>query len=727
MSERAPRGAWRPSLRTAATVVLGAWTAGLVVAAVQLDAWNDELARTLLQIRADTVFRTRMAEAREPIPREWYRSKALALLAASDKLQDDTTWALFVPGAWRRFDDLRPRAAARIERAFSEIAVETVRRELYFRASRLTGVPQDSHTAELLVARGCMPPALSADPDAPGQNSAAPRQPPELVAIGHQLAAIEELDRAVQAMLALQRSGDADPENLRLLVRYTLGVELPGQLSRSAAFFRNVLKPEDVSFAAVGVQRLQEAARCSVAVLMKALDTRLFERDELLATETWLAERAARLFAPGARPGSFAQTVQAYREVVAGLAEQEALLASGDYTWLRQASASLGPTHDRVLARMSRIGLLGPQAAEQARRQSAGAVQRFRRQFGLVFGAIGEAALVWQPERARLALSPQRLALRDGLAALLREPYMVPPADRAIPEAAPAPLAWDTQRLEQALSLADARRRFAAEILPVFPPALRRNIAQFVEGHLAQRVQDAAVEAMSPAPPAGITLFDAAGYRLQREHLQKVQALLAELGARARADKLRALVSRDLVERLALAEAGMWRSFVYSARMQHFGWWQGEGSPVFQAFGVADHTTLRHLLAQQFSRFDEFGREAAVLLAHADASTASHPTVQRWQGMVPDLKRYRAGAADSSLLALERYLLALGPDFSRSNCLEKLAAAAPSFARTDEFAQRHGQIHRALMSRCAELRSPGWPPSPARAPAAPAQAAAPFG
>jgi type VI secretion system protein ImpL len=501
VSEPDRRGSWRTTLRVIASVLLGAWAAGLVVAAVQLDTWNDELARTLLQIRADAVFRTRMVEAGEPIPREWYRSKALALLAASEKLQDDTTWALFVPGAWRRFDDLRPRVAARIEKAFSETAVETVRRELYFRASQLTGVPQDTRTAELVASRGCAPPAFSAAAEGSGQAAGSARQPRELAAIEDRLSAIEELDRAVQAMVALQSSGD--PGNLRLVVRYTLGVELPGQLSRGAAFFRNVVEPEHATFAAIGVPRLQHAVRCSVAALMKALDKRLFERDDLLATETYLAQRAARLFAPGVRPGSYAQTVQTYREMVAALGEQEAMLASGDYGWLRQANSSLGPTHDRLLGRMAHIGLLGPEAVEQVRRQSASTLQRSRRQFGLVFGAAGDAALVWQPGRGRLVLSPQRLALRDALAALLREPYMAPAADHAFPVAAAAPLAWDTQRLEQALAIADAHRRFTTETLPMFPPVLRRGIAQFVEGHLAQLVQDATVEAMSPARPQG--------------------------------------------------------------------------------------------------------------------------------------------------------------------------------------------------------------------------------
>jgi type VI secretion system protein ImpL len=695
------RGLLRLILGRIAALVLGAWLVGLVFAAVQLDAWSNELVRTLLQIRADSVFRFRMAEGREPIPREWYRSRTLALLAASEELQDDTGWTLFVPGSWRPFDDLRPRVAARIERAFSDIAVETVRRELYFRASQVTGVPQNSETAELLPSGDCEPGRAAASPDGSGRPQPKAKEPTELVFAQHHLEEIEQLDRAVQAMLALQSHGTADSENLRLLVRYTLGVELPGRLSRTAAFFRTGLKPEDVTFATTGVPRLQQAARCSMSKAMKTLDARLFARNDLLEAEAFLAQRAPRLLAPAAKPGSYAETVDGYRNLVAALNEQETLLATGEYAWLHQASGSLGPTHDRLLARISRISLLGPPAEEQVRRQSSAAVQRFRRQFSLVFGPSSEPALMWQQAHGRLVLSSQRVALRDALVALLQEPFMAAPAERAIPAAAPAPLSWDLQRLELALATAEARRRFVSDDLPRFPPGVRPAIGRFVEAHLAQLVQDAVVEAMRPGATAG---FDAMAYRAQREQLAKVQALLIELGARSRADKLSALLSRDLVDRLALAEERIWRLPIYSPRMQDFGWWQGEGSPVLQALGAADSLSLRYSLSQLLSQLDGLGREAGALLAYADTSAAASPTVSRWQGMTGELRRYRAGSPDSSLMKLERYLMLVGPDLNRSNCLERLMPAAPAGAPADEFAQRHIQIHHALISRCAELR-----------------------
>jgi len=685
-----------------AGAALGFWAIGLVVAAVHLAAWNQELMRTLLQIRADTVFRQRMAELHETIPRDWYRSKALALLAASEKLQDDTYWMLFVPGSWRPFDDLRERLALRIEREFSEIAVETVRRELFYRASELTGVAQDKASAELLVGGGCAQPPLPRDVPAAGS---APQQLPEFIALQTHLDAMVQLDRALQAMLALQEHGSDDAGHLRVLVQYTLGAELPGQLTRAAVYFRSGLKPWDPAYNAVGLANLRYAARCSVGKAMAVLDVRLFERDDLIATEAYLSQRAARLLSPPSRPPPYAETVQGLREVVAALDRQEALLSHGDYGWLHRGAPSLGPVHEGLLARMAGIGLLGPEAVDQLRRHSSVGLQRFRDQFARTFGASGEPPLVWVADRGRLALSPQRVALRDGLVALLQEPFMAQPAARAFPASVASPLSWDTQRLDQALALADVRRRFASESLPQFPRPVQAGIAQIVNTQLAQMVQDGALEAMLPASGGeGPSAFDAAAFRAQRTQLSKVQALLAELGARGRAERLRALLAQDVLDRLALAEQALWRTPLFSPRVQEFSWWQGEGSPILQAFGVADGLTLRHLLAQGSGQLHEWSAQAQVLLAYADASIAFNPTVLRWQGMAPEMDRYRPGRAEGSLGALERYVVTLGPELNRGNCAERLSAT-PVSGGTDEFAQRHVQMHRALYARCIELRA----------------------
>ncbi len=283
---------------------------------------------------------------------------------------------------------------------------------------------------------------------------------------------------------------------------------------------------------------------------------------------------------------------------------------------------------------------------------------------------------------------------------------MVQPESRPIPLAAPTPLTWDVQRLQQAQLLAEIRRRFAVESLPRFPPSARAGIAMIVNHHLAQVVQDIAMEAMLPPLASdAASPFDAAAYRAQREQLGKVQVLLAQLGAQGRAEQLRALLSRDVQERLALGEQALWQSTLFSARTQDFGWWQGEGSPILQAFGVADGLALRSTLAQQIAGMDAAARQAAALLPYVDPNAnpgiAHAPTVRRWAGMLPELDHYRGRSG--SLYALERYLLA-GAELNRANCLERLADIQVQESPTDEFGQRVLHIHRALLARCGQLR-----------------------
>lgn len=689
-----------------AFALLGAWMAALGVAAVKLDAWNDELVHTLLQIRADAAFQDRMAQRGQAIPREWYRNKALALLSAADKLQDDTTWTLVMPGSWRSFDNLKERVGQRIERAFNEIAVEAVRRELLFRTSQVTGVPLDGRTGELLVGRGCAAPPVHDNLDYVARPAVAPQELPEYIAMENYLAAASELDRALQAMSGLRQPSPADEENVRRLVRYALGAELPGRLARSAAFFRTGLKPGDAAQAPPSTGQVRQALRCSLARGMGALDSRMFERNDLLATEAYLAQRERRLFAAGARPATFAVTLQGYQEVIDVLNQQEALLSRGDYGWIRGDAATLGPAHEALLERMSNIGLLGPEAVAQVRSESAVSLRRLRGEYQAAFAREGEPGLVWLDDRGgHFALSAQRLALRDALTALLREPFMADPGARDWPAGPAVPLSWDMSKLEQAMALEDERRRFAEDDLPRFPPQVRASVARFVESHLALWVQAYTLEAMAGRRRADpLASFDPAAYAAEREQLRKVEALLAGLGARSRAARLRALLAGDVLARLGLAEEALRASMIYADRAGDFGWWQGENAPLLRALGVADALTLRYALAQQLGRLDQVGRQAAIYLRYADPSIGSSPLVLRWRTIVTELDRYRAARPDSSLLALQRYLLALGPDLSGANCAQKLSAV-PAATGMDAFSLRQAQIHQALARRCGELRA----------------------
>lgn len=684
--------------RGAAGAVLLAWAAGLVFAALELHVWERELVQTMLQLRADRTFRVRMAQRREPVPREWYRAKALALLAAGGRLQDDDRWARFVPGSWQPVDSLRERVAQRLEREFSEIALETIRRELDFRASQLAGVPRDPLSGELQPARTCAEPAPVNSFQVVGVSG---QGVPELEAVQSHLAQIEAFEHAVQALRALQSASGGGAQALRELVHYTLGADMTGDLSRSAALLRQVLQPTDPAQERARAARWQQALRCSLAKRMAALDARVFDRSDLLAGEAMLASRLRELSRPTDRP--VAESVAQWRDAVARLTAQEQLLGTGANGWLLGRSQDLGPLHEALLARMARVQLLGDDAVQALRRHSAAALQRLQR--GVRALTAGpHPALVWREEQQRLAAAPERIALREQLTALLQEPFMTAVPARGWPPGDAGALAWDTQRLADALELGQLRRRFATERLPRFPPGMRLAVARVVDRQLAQQVEDAAADAMRPAGvaiPAGAQL---AAWRAQRQQAVRVQALLAQLGAGGSAERLRVLLAGDVAARLALADDALAQSPLTGPQLEDFGWWSGEPAPLLRAFGVLDAAALRQAIAQQVGGLHQLRAQVAPLLQEARATSADR-LAARWQAIAAELDRARAGRADGSLGAFRQALLSLGPDLTLATCASRVAAAPAPRASDDVFARRHRALLEALARRCGELRT----------------------
>ena len=682
----------------AARALLVLWAIGLAVAAFQLGSWREELTRTLVQLNADAQFRARI-QRRDAVDPEWYRRKALSLLAATERMRRDTAWTLFVPGSWHVFDGLEERLQERVAREFGDIVVETIRRELYARASQLTGVPQARATGDLEAGGECQSPVPQ---NLERKLAGAPEELPEFAAVAGYVRKVEQLDAAVQAFLSLQYAS-GQPEQLRKLVAYTLGTALPGTLAQGAVLFHG---PDEVNLEPALMQtRLQWATRCALAKGMAALHTRLLDTNDLFALEQGLAQHSAGLFDPGARPLPFARTLERYRAVHALLDDQQALLTRGQNAWMRSGTLQLGPAYQEVLRRIAATRLLGPEVAQQLQGQSGAAFAQFRRQFEAAFGSQGEPGIVWLEQEQRFGLSPQRAGLRAGLAALLQASFMREeeplPAARARTAAA-LPLVT-----EEARALADARARFLGEHLATFPPAAQVVVHHVVDARVSELIYRKAYRAVNAALPGDIqTPLEPARFRQQREQVAQLNALLKETGGAALGQRLLALMDGELLRRLAVIDADWRQQALHDGSGGDFGWWQGEALSVAQAVGAADAGSVPPAIARMATRLDLLDQQAKAMIALGSPALAAEPAALRWVRLQAELERYQARSGDSSLLRLERYLTALGGDLRRDNCAERLAsaAAAPGASADDDIAQRHLQIHQALVNRCMQLR-----------------------
>lgn len=702
---RARFGSFSATALTLGWLLLAAWAVGMVAAAIQLGSWRQELSRTLLQLNADAQFRAR-AHTREAVDPEWYRRKALALLSATQRLQHDASWTLFIPGSWHTFDNLEEQIQVRLEREFSDIVVETMRRELYAHAGKLTGVPLVRGSGELQPGAECQSPVPQ---NVDRRMTVAAEDLPEFVAVSQYVAAVEGLDDALQSFNSLQYSG-GQPDQLRKLVAYTLDQQLPGALEGAVNMFHS---GEEVKLQPALMQtRLQWATRCALGKAMSALHTRLLNTNDLFALEQGLVERSTGLFEPSARPAAFDRTLERYRAVHALLEDQHALLSKGHNDWMGQGTLQLGPAYQQVLARVARTRLLGPEVVQQLQNQSGEAFVEFRRQFELAFGTRGEPGIVWIEGEKRFGLSADRAALRQGLGALLKTSFMAEDTART------AKTGRETGSLakvvQEARALADERERAVTEIVPTFPRQAQPVVQRVIDTRVSELVYQRAFRTLKAGLPTDPrSPIDPVTFRQQREQVLALQAVLKETGASGLGDRLVATLDGELVRRLAGLHEDWMQQPLQGARADDFAWWTGEPISLAQTLGAAESTTPPSL-GRTATRLDQLTQQARALLSLGSPGLANDPAATRWREMHAELDRYNARAADSSLLRLERYLASLGTDLRRENCAERLIANQPVAAHADEIAQRHVQLHQALTKRCMELRiAPGMPLVPA--------------
>ncbi len=701
--QRLRRPALSRTLRWGAMAVPAVWALALVIAGVRLSSDAEDMVAALAQLDRET--RASLPGTAAP-DLERNRSRAVSTLALMERVDAGVMWSVAVPGSWSVFDDLHDRLRARLEKGFSENSLEPLRQGAYARVSKLTGVPTDPSTGHLIAGAGCALPAGWDEQVRSAQRTGIDVEDlPEFAAMLQYAGQLEELDRAVKAMTRLTTGAEAPAgDDLKLVARVFLGAELPGNPHRAAALLRQQAR----NAAPLSLPAMQQAAGCSFELAAQALYARLFSRNELLLAERAVSERLQQVIA-SASATDWIQQLQGWQGVQDALRQQELLLAPGKGSWMRRRNLQLGQAHDALLQRIQAVSLLGPAPVELARKVAGDELARFLNDWDTALGGkadpLGGAGLQWQEKESRWALSEDRAALQASLTALRAQPFMRIAGNRPLPDLpAGSMLAWEKGRLDQALALGDARKRFQAELLPKFPLAVREYIEGLADAALAEGVVDQLASGAVIVPRSTLASAASGTSEADRVRLAKARMLLGELGADDAATRLQQLIAADAVARLRVLDEAVRQAGLYQPRDADLRSWTGDKGPMLQAFGVGDAAGLSAYLAQQHAFLEGVGREAEPLLQALEGQAGNDAVVQRWRGIVADLARYRLKSPASSLLALEQFLSVATADVDAVNCGEKLQARAVPRA-TDLFAERLATLQTAAASRCRELRN----------------------
>jgi len=681
-------------LRWTAWGVVMVWAAGLVTGEIILRRQVEVLQNTLALLERDSRQALLAVERGERLPSAWQRERTLALVQLMEQVDKNRLWSVFMPGSWPLFDDLPQRTRTRLENSFGEVAVSALRQGLYERTARLAGVSQDSATGELISGAACAVATLPAGSERAEVASLSLEDLPEFRQLLGFIGAAEQIDQATQALQRLlDPSVQARGSDLSLLVRVVLGAELPNSTSYVAQLFHS-LAARNGGF---NTGAMQQALRCTLQRNSAAFERRAFDENKLLVTQRDLAQRISAL----ANGDTDKSGPQPWQQLLDALKEQEALLASDGGAWLGKPTLQPGGAWEQALDRIAALRLLGPEASRQTRANSEAAFLHLRNELADLSNPDQPFSVAWNGKEGRWVTTPELKALREALQSLLAQPWMNLNRIRALGDtSAPAVISWDLARLDQALAVAELRKRIQTEQLPRFPVQLQAGVEALVNHQLAAQVMEHLAAGLIPGgrPLDG----DAAALDAERSRLGRVQTLLDELGARNASEQLKAVMLRDALARLRQLDDALDRAELYATQKRGFSAWNGEKGPVLAAYATPDAAALANYLGQQHDHIEALGRSAEQLLRGLPAS--ARPSNMRWNAIVHDLERYRLKNPNSSLLALENFLIAMAGEVDASNCSEQLARLAQPGRSGDFFASRHQQLAAALQQRCQQLR-----------------------
>ncbi|MGI4982154.1 MAG: type VI secretion protein IcmF/TssM N-terminal domain-containing protein [Janthinobacterium lividum] len=693
-TQRFKRPLVRSAVRYGVVVLLGSWAVALVFATRQNAERSREWAQALTQLAHDELAQRTAAKQGRHMDPAWQRAKLLALLRMDATLRPALATTLSMPGSWPVFDRLESRLRERLQRVFEHIAAPALHRELMTRVARLTGSDIEPGTSDILPGAECQAPRPP--PGAVGSSaSLAVAAQPEMLALQAYVAELDQLEHAFAALRRLQDKTRATVDDVHFLIRYAFGVDLHNDLSETLAFFHGQADSADL-LAGIDTPAVRQSIRCAFNKGEKHLAERLFKNNPLYEADRRLNEGLRAL-----RMGDAATVTDAYRKIFDAIEAERNLIATNAGAWMHPDGPGFGTAYDRLLARAARSPLLGQAAADRLRHDMDFALQAARSTF-LEYFAEQDGVIVRDEKTDAFALSPARTALRDVLAQLLDPTLLVPRKVRPLPAPARGEvLVWNAGQLDHALALRDIRTRFLNGALTQVAPGTSDSLETGVDTQFAALIEERTTAAASMGVRAANA--DAAAFLAAGARLNQIAAALDEWRAYEQAAALRRRVSADAVEHLRAADTALVRSDLYGVVDTPSPAARSGDYLLSRALGIRDPALVNAYVERQAVRVQALGQRAAVFLPFISPEDADLPVVRRWSAIDDDLTRYKLSNPNSTLFALEQFVVSLGTAQASERCVDKLAGPPPAAGVDDYFAGIHRRLYAQLAASCKTL------------------------
>ena len=475
------------------------WSIGLVFSAIKGHQVVGRLTDGISGLNEDARQRNEASRTGNTLNFEWYRKTAVSLIIGLEELENirfkggfTDYGSIFIPGSLPIFDDVFLRANTRVREDFGELVVDTFKRSLELKTADLTGSYYDPVTGRLsLRDNTCKPPERDSGKLAPPEGrSLKLSDSPNFRSLETFLAKSKELERAVLAMNRLRYNGRSSNDDFRYLTSFALQVDLYGDLSGVTSLFnKTVNKNKEV----ISSKIISNALKCSLIEGVLNLNDELFSLNSLLEDERKIVEAQERFLTADFIKLSGDEIVELLEEILSSIQDQEILLTKGGGLWMLKDQLDLGDNYEEFLQEIQNNTLLGPNISSDIKVRANKEFGRLRVNYESLVLQRGteEGIEIGRNDNGNqvLILSEKRRDLQKAIEKLLSEPIMSINVDSKMTINEDRPIVeWDTNYLDDALTLRSSRDKYLNKDLILFPTEYRDRVLESIDNQVEKKI-----------------------------------------------------------------------------------------------------------------------------------------------------------------------------------------------------------------------------------------------
>ncbi len=636
----------------------------------------------------DRIDQTSAATGRSAVEGIFDHESALILLEGMTQLNTDSLILWSVPTSW--FSELDDDVVRFTTKAFNRVILQSMRAGLVERGRELSaGRMGDTDEIEI------------------GQEAASRGE--EFSNLSRYTLSVRRFEEAVNRFNGLNDSEEI--EDVKQLVLYLFGTNLPNEFTRNARFYEEALA--SAVYREIEIEPIRNAIHREFLAVEKVAVDGMFINSPLVRN----LETLAKLLDEAAVRRS--QSIEILQEIRTLIQEINEAFRDPRYSWIDDPDFNPDASFDTTIGRIAGSTLLGPELAESFVAKVRRSWTETRARLGRITSFTVGPLVVVDNSDPKPRFTDRIENLYIAIEALFAKPFMRVERSQSLPTPPPplTPVDWNIGLLQEALSLINEYDIYVKDEINVAPRPLHALIAEAA----AQRLEKNANTRIAQAHQINRTVRggvrgesslqrEAENYRQATPLLGAVLGAYDELALEESYLALADLFGRQGIDILDTVDVMFTEERFYLPLSSGLRNWNGERGAALAAFLARDELDLRTILNNQRDRLMLIAGEYAKPVANSLQglqntlfTESERVLLEKWIGITEETEKLRLKKPDSTIAQLEGFILGPMMAASLSSCNQVTDGASYGIGVSDFFLNREAQLQRQLVQRCREL------------------------